>query len=183
LSDYINFSDHMLAARNDPVTGRILWNGKRELTWPNKLLTAPDAGYSATENGDIIQHIANCAKLILEHQELWNQTVPFGDSFHYGETYLERAKTYVKELDRTEDTYMIPNLIHADTLRQYWPRDPAWAQNNYGTPGPGTPIPWNQQMMIDGGFQRLAECHELLGDDPQRVAYTTTSSRRPSTGS
>jgi hypothetical protein len=132
---------------------------------------------------DIIQHIANCAKLILEHQELWNQTVPFGDSFHYGETYLERAKTYVKELDRTEDTYMIPNLIHADTLRQYWPRDPAWAQNNYGTPGPGTPIPWNQQMMIDGGFQRLAECHELLGDDPQRVAYTTTSSRRPSTGS
>src|SRR5262245_33663480 len=29
----IDFADHMLAARNDPATGRIQWTGNRELCW------------------------------------------------------------------------------------------------------------------------------------------------------
>jgi hypothetical protein len=34
---------------------------------------------------------------------------------------------------------------------------------------PGNPIPWNQQTMLSGGFLRLADCHQLLGDAPGRV--------------
>ncbi len=35
---------------------------------------------------------------------------------------------------------------------------------------PGKPVPWNQQMMFNYGFQNLAIAHEILGDDPNRVA-------------
>ncbi|MDB5083713.1 MAG: hypothetical protein JWN30_599 [Bacilli bacterium] len=168
LDTMIHFADTMLAARNDPNTGRILWNGQRDLVWPNKSPDATNAGYSGSENGDVIAHISYCAKLILQDPSLWNTNVSFGDPDNLGATYLQRAQTYVTELDQTEDTYMIPNFIHSGTNLQYWPSDPAWDSNNYGTPG--TPIPWNQQMMINGGFQRLADCHLILGDDSNRVS-------------
>ncbi|WP_164716280.1 discoidin domain-containing protein [Paenibacillus whitsoniae] len=173
LDQMIRFSELMLSARNNPDTGRVLWNGNRELVWPNKKIGEVNSdglvieGYSGSENGDVIGHIAYSAKLILENKSIWNQVVPFGNSAAYGETYLQRAKAYVAELDQTIDTYMIPNFVKPDTLRQYWPEDPRWSTT--GSAAPNTPIPWNQQMMMNNGFMRLAEAHELLADDQARV--------------
>ena len=70
------FTDQMLAGRNDPDTGRVLWTGKRELAWPNKRPDAADATYSGTENGDVIAHIAYAAELILRDKALWSGTAP-----------------------------------------------------------------------------------------------------------
>jgi hypothetical protein len=36
LDRMLAFTDAMLAARNDPQTGRVVWTGQRELGWPNK---------------------------------------------------------------------------------------------------------------------------------------------------
>src|SRR5215471_8370881 len=36
LDQMIRFADAALACRNDPVNGRVIWTGKRELCWPNK---------------------------------------------------------------------------------------------------------------------------------------------------
>ncbi|UKS28681.1 discoidin domain-containing protein [Paenibacillus sp. HWE-109] len=173
LDQMVKFSELMLSARNNPDTGRVLWNGNRELSWPNKKVGETNSdglvidGYSGSENGDVIGHIAYSAKLILQNKSLWNQIVPYGDGALYGETYLQRAKKYIAELDRTMDTYMIPNFVKPDTFRQYWPNDPRWSST--GSAAPNSAIPWNQQMMINNGFMRLAECHELLADDQPRV--------------
>ena len=51
LNQAIRFSDHMLAARNDPQAGRVIWTGKREPCWPNKAEGGGDAGYCGAENG------------------------------------------------------------------------------------------------------------------------------------
>ncbi|OAS16087.1 OmpL47-type beta-barrel domain-containing protein [Paenibacillus oryzisoli] len=173
LDRMISFSENMLSARNNSVTGRVLWNGNRELAWPNKKVGEVNSdgllidGYSGSENGDVIGHIAYSAELILKNKSLWNQVVPYGNGSLYGETYLQRAKSYITELDKSIDTYMIPNFVKPDTLRQYWPNDARWSTTGSGAPN--SAIPWNQQMMINNGFMRLAECHELLADDPTRV--------------
>lgn len=170
LDKMLVFTDRFLASRNNPATGRVLWTGKRELAWPNKSETDVDARYSATENGDVIARIAYAAKLVLQTRALWHKTVPGGDPNGYGTTYLARAKTYVRELDRTIDTFVAPHLVRPGTNRYHFPDSDAW-----GSMGPryegnrGKPVPWNQQTMLSGGFQRLAECHELLNDDPARV--------------
>src|SRR4051794_514961 len=36
LDQLIRVADHMLAARNDESTGRVLWTTKRDPVWPNK---------------------------------------------------------------------------------------------------------------------------------------------------
>ncbi|MGP3980453.1 hypothetical protein [Streptomyces sp. KR80] len=171
LDQKIKYADTFLAGRNNPQSGRVLWTGKRELAWPNKETSAPDATYSGTENGDVIAHIAYAAKTILQKKSLWDTKVPFGDPHGYGATYLARAKTYVKELDRTIDTFLAPHFVKSGSNRFYFPDTDAWSKI-----GPryersrGKPVPWNQQAMLGGGFQRLAECHQLLGDDPARVS-------------
>lgn len=165
----VQFADHMLAARNDPQTGRILWTGKRDLAWPNKTEEAPDAGYSGTENGDVIAHIGYAAELILRDKSLWDQAPGANDKFGYGKTYLERARTYVRECDRSIDTFLM-KWIDPQTHAQRFPTSELYGKlgERYER-GRGKPVPWNQQGMISGGFQRLAICHEILGDDPARV--------------
>lgn len=173
LDQMLHYADTFLTNRNHPATGRVLWTGRRELAWPNKAATATDAAYSGTENGDVIAHIAYAAKLVLQQRSLWNKNVPSGDPHRFGATYLARAKTYVRELDRTIDTFLAPNFVKGNQFRV--PDSNAW-----GALGPryekdrGKPIPWNQQAMLAGGFQRLAECHELLADDPARVTRYDT---------
>ncbi len=167
----LTFTDQMLTGRNDINTGRVLWTGRREPVWPNKSTNAADAKYSGAENGDVIAHIAYAAELILKEKALWDRNVGIGDPFHYGVTYLERAKTYVRELDKTIDAFVLPLWVNKQTKRYYFPDS-----ESYGALGQryardrGKPVPWNQQMMLNGGFQRLAVCHERLGDDPNRVA-------------
>jgi hypothetical protein len=171
LDRMLAFTDAMLAARNDPHSGRVLWTGQRELVWPNKRPADAEARYSATENGDVVAHIAYAALLILARPELQAARIPGGDPHGFGLTYGARARTYVRELDRTTDTFLLKWLVHPDTHRYHFPTAEGWAAiGPRYSKGQGQGVPWNQQMMLNGGFQRLAQCHERLGDDPARVA-------------
>ena len=168
LDRMLAFTDRMLGARNDPKTGALIWTGARELVWPNQ---APQDGkplYSSTENGDVVGHIAYAARLILEHKKLWAGKVPGGDPLCFGATYRERAGTYIREMDRTLDSFILKWLVRPDTQRCYAPNSPLYeAITRAGTAN--QPVPWNQQTMLNNGFQRLAECHRLLGDDDGRA--------------
>jgi hypothetical protein len=165
LDQMIRFADAALAARNDPTNGRIIWTGKRELCWPNAKTNSATAKYSGSENGDVIAHIAYCAELILKTPMIWAKPVGLGDPHGYGATYKERALAFVREMDRSEDTFILPWFVSASDMNHYrWPDSPLYTFNKGGTP-----IPWNQQTMLSGGFLRLAECHEILNDDPARA--------------
>jgi hypothetical protein len=168
LDRMLAFTDAMLAARNDPKTGAIIWTGERELVWPNQEPQDGKPLYAGTENGDVIGHIAYAAKLILQNEKLWSVKVADGDPHKFGATYRERAVRYVREMDRTMDTFVLKQLVRPSTLRYYFPNSPLYDTST--KPGSGDrPVPWNQQMMLNNGFQRLAECHALLGDDANRV--------------
>jgi len=165
LDQLIRVAEHMLAARNDPTTGRIVWTGKRELVWPNKPEGNVEDRYSGTENGDVIAHIALAAQTILQNKSLWNEKIG-------GETYRACAERLVRECDRTIESYLLPYLVDPKTNRYLSPDSDAFgALGDRYQRARGKPIPWNQQFMLNGAFQRLAVCHELLGDDPKRVAH------------
>jgi hypothetical protein len=172
LDRMIQYADKALNVRNHPTTGRIIWTGKRELCWPNKDTTAPDAKYCGSESGDVIGHIAYTAKLILQTPAIWSQAVAVGDPFGYGATYKTRAQKYVTEMDKSLDTFMTPSFVKASDANHYrWPDT-----DSYGALGTsyasarGKPIPWNQHTMISNGYLRLAESHEILADAPSRVS-------------
>ena len=166
LNRMIAFTDCMLAARNDPAGGVMVWTGDRALVWPNSVAEKGKPAYAGSENGDVVGHIAYAAKLILQTKSLWNAKAPGGDARGFGATYRERACTYVRELDRTADTFLLKWYVRPDTLRYFTPDSPLF---DAGGGSGGRPVPWNQQMMLNNGFQRLAECHALLGDAPDRV--------------
>lgn len=167
----IRFADNALAVRNDPDTGRVLWTGKRDLVWPNKKEGAADASYSGTENGDVIAHIVFAAVLVLRDKSIQGLTVEGGDPFHFGATYGERARTYVRECDKTIDQFILPWYVDARTHRYHMPDSELYAKIGDRYPGQrNKPVPWNQQMMLSGGFERLAEAHALLGDDATRTS-------------
>jgi hypothetical protein len=159
------FVDAFMTMRNDPVTGRIMWTGRREPIW---VPTAPDSlhpGYAASEAADTVAHIAYAAKLIVQNRGLWDVTVPGGDPNGFGATYLQRAKTYLRACDQSMDEYFVKWFVEAGTNLIREPKDnPMW--NLVAT----NVIAINRQMMFEGAFQRLAEAHEALGDDPVRVA-------------
>jgi hypothetical protein len=170
LDRMVYFADAALAARNSPDTGRIMWTGKRELCWWNRDAANSEAKYSGTENGYIVGHIATVAKLILQRPELQGTVVPSGDPHGFGKTYGERARTYVTELAKTVDTFLYPNLIRPADKRMYWPDSPQFgAIGSRYQQQRNTSIPWNQQMMLNAGFQRLAECFEILGGAQDKV--------------
>lgn len=165
----IVWSDAFLHGRNDPVNGRVVWTGKRELCWPNKETNnVAHVLYSGAENGDVIEHIVNTARLILENPALWPETAP-PDTYGYGATYLDRAKTYVRECQRSAETTIVSwyvrstkdgyRLIHPDS-RDYW----KYCESS-------GPVPWNQQQCVVGGLLRLAQCHRLLHDGNPNVNY------------
>jgi hypothetical protein len=170
----IQYADHMLAGRNNPVSGRIIWTGKRELCWPNKKADTPGALYSATENGDVIAHIAYCAKLIIQNKSVWNHKVTIGDPHQFGKTYIERARTYIKECDQTINSFILPYLVKEGTHQFIFPVSEKYGIDARSAKSLGKPVPWNQQAMLGGGFQRLAECLELLGEEPEKVKLYDT---------
>lgn len=165
----IVWSDAFLHARNDPTNGRIMWTGKRELCWPNKDTTdEANALYTGTENGDVIEHIVNTARLILENSAVWNETAP-PDHFGFGSTYLDRAKTYVNECQKSAETTIVPWYVREtkEGYHLYHPDSPIY----YKYCESSGPVPWNQQQSITGGLLRLAQCHRLLNDGNTNVAY------------
>ena len=124
--------------------------------------------YSGTENGDVIEHIVNTARLILENPAVWNETAP-PDNFGFGANYLERAKTYVRECQRSAETTIVPWYVHQtkDGYRLIHPDSKIY----YKYCESSGPVPWNQQQSIVGGLLRLAQCHRLLHDGNTNIAY------------
>lgn len=164
----LRFTDAMLAGRNDPKTGLIIWTGEREPVWPNSLPKEGQRAYAGTETGDVIGHIAYAARLVLQTDALLDLKVTHGDPRGFGATYRERARRYVREMDHTMDAFVLKHLVRSETLRYYSPDSPAY--DDASRPGSANqPVPWNQQMMLNNGFQRLAECHALLADDAARL--------------
>ncbi len=166
LDRLIQYCDAAISCRNDILSAaqggqRVCWTGNIEPVWPNDLTVDPPGGVGM-EQGDIVGHINYCSLLILQNPSIWNTTVGVGDPEGYGTTYLARAQTYITEGDYTMSQFVIPRLIN--TNDEYWfPGAP----NTYK---PNQPGPWNQQMMMNDGFLRLAQCHEVLGDNPGLVA-------------
>lgn len=160
----LRFTDAMLAARNDPQTGVVIWTGERDPVWPNSAPAEGKQAYAGSETGDVMGHIAHAARLILQNEELANEVVPDGDPHHFGKTYLLRALRYVYDMDQTMDAFVLKWLVRPGTLRLYQPDSPAY--DTASRPNSSNkPMPWNQQMMVLNGVQRLAECHALLGAD------------------
>lgn len=163
-----------LAERNDlapPPVGHLpLWPGADTPAWGNRPHEEGDAGHAGPETGLVVGRIAYAAYLALRTPALAGEVVPDGDPHHFGLTFGERARALVRRLDETEDRFILRWFVRRrDRLRFYYPTDRRYANLSEGG-NAGNPVPWNQQMMIGEGLMRLAQCHQLLGDDPERVA-------------
>lgn len=164
LDQMIRFCDAVLSERNDlapaPVGQHVIWTGGIDPVWPNDITTQPIG--TGGEQGDPIGHLGNCARLILQTPAIWSQTVSIGDPDGYGVTYLDRAKTYVRQADVAVDGHVLKYLLDlSQSDHQYF--------STAGPYQPGHAVPWNQQMMFNYGFQNLATAHEILRDDSSRV--------------
>jgi hypothetical protein len=175
LEQAVKFGDHILSVRNNEETGRVLWTGKREPCWPNNAETAPDAGVCGMETGAVANQILGLAKMIFSDRTLWEKTVAIGDPNGYGATYLQRARTYLRETIRSMD-YLITYYVDPNKMnRLYTPTDP-----RYGALGPnylkalGRNIPWNQQDMVTSPLSNIVDILLLLGEEPMRVAKYNT---------
>ncbi len=164
------WSDAFLHARNDPISGRFIWTGKRDLCWPNKETNDVQALHAGPENGDVIEHIVNTARLILEDPSVWTQAAP-PDRFGFGATYLDRAKTYVRECQRSAETTIVPWFVRRtkDGYRLYYPDSAGYFKSS--DENEKGPIPWNQQQELVGALLRLAQCHRLLNDGNTNIAH------------
>ena len=162
LTNMIAWTDYCVSQRNDLMSAA---NGGQRVMWTNGIAPVwcpepPTNDYAGGENGDTKAHILYTALLILQNPSLWNQTVPDGNPYGYGATYLDRAKNYVQKCDEANDGYDYIFVQPDDTT--------------------GNPVGWpsgfhtmdanNIRAMMDGDFERDAQCHEILGDDPSRVA-------------
>jgi autotransporter-associated beta strand protein len=164
----ISWADDCVSQRNDLMATnlgghRIMWTGLVDEVWcPNEPSSA-DAGYAGCENEDTEGHLAFCAKLILQNPVLWNVTVPDGNPYGYGTTYLQRATNYLGKCDQANDEYTLKWFIQSGTDLIQAPTNAAWIAEDENVNA------INRQMMFTSGFQRLAEAHELLGDNSSRV--------------
>jgi hypothetical protein len=169
LNQMIRWTDQCISQRNDLMPEakggqRVMWTGKIDKVWCPEPPTARNAKYAGCETEDAIAHIVYCAKLILQHRDLWENTVPDGNPFGYGTTYLAHAKDYIAKCDEANDDYFLKWFVQPGTHLIRSPAEqPAWKAINNNVDA------INRQMMFDGGYQRLAECHEILGDNPDRV--------------
>ncbi|KAF9375937.1 hypothetical protein CPB97_011146, partial [Podila verticillata] len=163
LNKMITFCDTVLSIRNDlNGKGCKIWTGAIDPVWVDCSAKLPI--YTGGEQGDPVGHLGNCARQILSTKSIWAKTVPDHDPHDYGKTYLDRAKTYVKQADCSIDGHILKSQLTIDNKgRQYFSmKDPYKS---------GEAVPWNQQMMFNYGFYNLAISHEILGNAPDRVTH------------
>ncbi|MDE3100575.1 MAG: hypothetical protein KGJ88_13985, partial [Verrucomicrobiota bacterium] len=161
LTNMIYWADTCVSERNDLMAAtnggqRICWDGVIDKIWVAQDLatTNPSTG---CETGDAQGHMAYAALLILQNPSLWNQTVPDGDPYGYGTTYFQRATNYVQKCDEANNQYCLKYFVQPGTYLIVDPTNSAWK---------GLDTPNNRQSMWYVGFGRLAQCHEILGDNP-----------------
>jgi len=171
LDQMIRFSDHILSVRNDNSQRRMIWTGRVEICWPNKALDAGDAAYCGTENGYVLGHMLASSRAIARQPALWNQTVGIGDPRGYGATYIQRARRFLTEANRTYDEFLIRYFVNPTTNRLHLPTHAGWAAmpGNYEK-DQGNGVPWNQQDMVTAGLRNGADTLMALGEDSARVA-------------
>jgi autotransporter-associated beta strand protein len=169
LTNLVGWTDYCVSQRNDLMSAtnggqRVMWTGKIDKVWVPNETNSASAGYAGGENGDTKAHIAYCALLILQRPSLWNVTIPDGNPHGYGVTYYQRATNYVHKCDEGHDEYDYIFYTSTNTIRNpnNWPSGFHTMEAN------------NIQMMLLGYLERLAQCHEILGDDPARVARYDT---------
>jgi Ricin-type beta-trefoil lectin domain-like len=169
LNDLISWTDICVSQRNDLLSSskggqRVMWTGKINKVWVPNDPTSSSATYAGGENGDTKAHIAYTALLILETPWLWSQTVPDGDPFGNGSTYLARAKKYIARCDEGHDDYDHIFYTSGNLIRNpsNWPS------------GFHTMEAINIQMMLMGYLERIAQCHEILADNASRVSTYDT---------
>jgi hypothetical protein len=166
LDRMIYLCDAALSDRNDLATAAnggqlVAWTGTIAPIWP---VTVGPPATADVEQGQVLSHMAFCAKLILETPSLWDIKVAMGDPKGYGVTYKARALTYIRQADYVLDKWIFPYFIKSsESNHYYFPGAP----NTYK---PGEPAPWNQAWMVTNSLVRLGLCHILLQDDPARVA-------------
>ncbi|KAL7620613.1 hypothetical protein AAE478_009608 [Parahypoxylon ruwenzoriense] len=155
LDQMLRFCDAVLSQRNDmakvPTGQHNIWTGRIDPVWPNDVTKTPIQ--TSGEQGDPVGHLASCAYLILKTDSLHNQKVTIGDPHKYGATYMDRARTYLKEAD------FAMNLSNGNKM--YFAKDAPYMG--------GKPVPWNQQMMFNYAFLNLCNAHRLLGDNAQLI--------------
>jgi hypothetical protein len=156
----IAWTDAWLVHRNDLPLGehRVMWTGHVEPVWPPEPPSNAGATYAESEVGDTVAHMAYTALNILSTRSLWNERVPDGDPNHLGATYLARAKSYVKMLEATLG-YFTRHFIDSSKLVIVRPPASAGYLASFHNVDA-----WNVQMMLVGAYQRIAQCHEILGD-------------------
>lgn len=168
LNTMISWADNCTSQRNDLMLAsnggqRVLWTGLIDKVWcPNWLYDGTDgqSNYCGCETEDVIGHIAFCAKLILQTPAIWNLTVPDGNPYGYGTTYYQRATNYLGKCDEANEEYFLKWFIQPGTSLIVPPTNAAWVALNENVTAN------NRQMMFTSGFQRLAEAHQILGDNP-----------------
>src|SRR5271170_745146 len=166
LTNMIAWADYCASQRNDlmSVTNggqRVMWTGNIDKVWVPNEPTSSGAAYAGGENGDTKAHLALCALEILNTPSLWNQTIPDGNPYGYGVTYFQRATNYVAKCDEGNIEYDLKYFVTTNNLI----RNPTNWPSGFHTMEAN-----NIQMMEDGSFERLAQCHEILGDNPSLLA-------------
>ena len=166
LTNMIGWADYCTSQRNDLMSAanggqRVMWTGNIDKVWVPNETNSTSAGYAGGENGDTKAHLAYCALLILQNPSIWNLTVPDGDPYGYGVTYFQRATNYVAKCDEGNIEYDLKYFLTSNNLI----RNPSNWPSGYHTMEAN-----NIQMMLDGSWERLAQCHEILGDNPALLA-------------
>lgn len=169
LTNMVSWTDICVSQRNDLMSAanggqRVMWDTNIDMVWCPEEPTSAHAKYAGCEDEDVEGHIAYAAKVIIENPAIWNTTVPDGNPYGYGATYLDRAKTYLAKCDEANDQYVLKWFIQSGTDLIRPPTLSGWTVFSENVTAN------NRQMMFTSGFQRLAEAHELLGDNPSRVA-------------
>ncbi|HZR27840.1 MAG TPA: hypothetical protein VFA71_03600 [Terriglobales bacterium] len=166
----IKWNDVWLTHRNDMPAGehRVMWTGKVEPVWPPNCGTCSNPTYYESEDGDTIAHMGYTTLNILNTPSIWNNTVPDGDPNHFGATYLARAKTYVSMLEFSMSNSFTPYFIDPNTLLIRRPSTSLGYQSGFHNVNA-----WNVMMMLIGAYQRLAQCHAILGDNPSLATMYT----------
>ncbi|KAI2616209.1 hypothetical protein GGS26DRAFT_450679 [Hypomontagnella submonticulosa] len=161
LDQMLRFCDAVLSERNDlakaPVGQHKIWTGGIDPVWPNNVSQNPIQ--TGGEQGDPVGHLANCANLILKTNNLYDKKVTIGDPNKYGATYLDRAKTYLKEADTAMNNHILKRLLDVSNgNKMYFAKDSPYMGDK--------PVPWNQQMMFNYAFMNLCDAHRTLKDNP-----------------
>ncbi|KAI1138286.1 hypothetical protein F5Y05DRAFT_56873 [Hypoxylon sp. FL0543] len=165
LDNMIRFCDAVLSERNDlakaPVGQHKIWTGGIDPCWPNDVTKTPII--TGGGEGDPVGHLASCSYLILKTKNLYSQNVAGGDPHKYGATYLDRAKTYLKQADTSMSKHILKRLLDlSNGNKMYFAKDSPYMG--------GKPVPWNQQMMFNYAFLNLVNAHKILNDDATLVA-------------